>query len=202
MRNVLAVAVGLCSALSLAQMTPVTPTPVESPPAEGTPPAPAAETKEETHASIIDKSKFVVRGGVTFDFSGAVNLGGTSTGAYIGLGINGGVGYLILPRLSLDIDARLTIRFSPSPVAVSLFEITPGARWRPIDQLQLRFGVPIPLVPQAGVGILAGAAYVQPIASRVSLVVGADYTYYFTDYWRGIAPSGRVEFHAGVQAYL
>jgi hypothetical protein len=190
MRFVLA-CVALFSTLSFAQ--PASPPP--EPPA-----APVAEEKEK--APLIDRSKWVVRGGITFDFSGVINLGGTSGGAYFGLGLNGGVGYLILPSLEVDLDARLMIRFTPSPVAVSLFEITPGARWRPIDRLQLRFGVPIPLVPQPGVGILAGAAFIQPIAGNVSFVAGADYTYYFTDYWRSIAPSGRVEFHAGVQAYF
>ncbi|MEW5741481.1 MAG: hypothetical protein AB1938_21345 [Myxococcota bacterium] len=199
MRLPLAVALALSSSLALAQVTPVTPTPVNPPPAEGTPPP--AETKQE-EKSAFDRSKFVVRGGLTFDFSGAINLGGTSTGPRIALGLNGGVGYFILPRFEIDLDLRLVMRFSPSPVAVELFEITPGARWRPIDQLQLRFGVPIPLVPQAGVGILAGAAFIQRISGNVALVVGADYTYYFTDYWRQVAPSGRVEFHAGVQAYL
>jgi hypothetical protein len=200
MRRVLALVVALSSSLSGAQ---VTSTPASPPPAEGTAPAtPPPEAKEESHESIIDRSKFVLRGNASFDFSGAVNLGGSSSGAYVGLGANGGIGYLVTPRLSLDLDARLTVRFSPSPLAVSLFEVTPGARFRPIDQLQLRLGVPIPLVPQAGVGILAGAAYLQPIASRVALTIGVDYTYYFTDYWRSIAPSGRVEFHAGVQAYL
>jgi hypothetical protein len=194
MRLVLA-CVALCSSLSLAQTAP------PEPPAEPTSAPPVAEEKKEEKKGL-DRSKIVVRGGITFDFSGVINLGGTSSGAYFGLGLNGGVGYLILPSLEVDLDTRLVIRFTPSPVAVSLFEITPGMRWRPIDRLQLRFGVPIPLVPEPGVGILAGAAFIQPISSNVSFVAGADYTYYFTDYWRSIAPSGRVEFHAGVQAYF
>ncbi|MEW6431151.1 MAG: hypothetical protein AB1730_06545 [Myxococcota bacterium] len=178
---------------ALAQDT-TTPTPPPAPPAE-TPPAEAA-------TSGFDKSKFVVRGGIHFDVGGAINLGGTSAGARAAVGANAGVGYFIVPRLELDLDAVFTLRFAPSPVAVERLELTPGARWRPIDQLQLRLGVPIPLVPQAGVGILGGVAYVQPLGSRVSLVVGADYTYYFTEYWRQVAPQGRIEFHGGVQAYL
>lgn len=194
--RLLACALALCSSLSLAQ-TAITPTPVSPPPAETPPP----QQEEKDNRPLIDRSKWVVRGGITFDFSGVINLGGSST-TYVGLGLNGGVGYFIIPRLELDLDTRLMVRFSPSPVAVSLFEITPGARWRPIDRLQLRVGVPIPLVPQAGVGILAGLAFIQPISDRVSFVAGADYTYYFTEYWRNIAPSGRIEFHAGVQAYF
>jgi hypothetical protein len=199
MKLVLACAVALCSSLTLAQTT-FTPTPVNPPPEPAAAPAPAAEEKEK--APLIDRSKWVVRGGLTFDFSGVINLGGSSGGAYVGMGLNGGVGYLILPSLEADLDLRLMIRFSPSPVAVSLFEITPGMRWRPVDRLQLRVGVPIPLLPQPGVGVLVGAAFIQPISNRVAFVAGADYTYYFTDYWKSVAPSGRIEFHAGVQAYF
>lgn len=170
-----------------------TTTPASTPPPEEKP----AEAK-----SGIDLSKFVVRGGIHFDVGGAINLGGTSAGARAAIGANAGVGYFIVPRFELDLDVNFTMRFTPSPVAVENLELIPGARWRPIDQVQLRAGVPIPLVPQAGVGVLVGAAYVQPIASRVSLVIGVDYTYWFTEYWRSVAPQGRIDFHGGVQAYF
>ena len=203
MRLVLA-CVALCSSLALGQTT-FTPVPVTPPPepAPAAPPAAEEEKKEEKKGEKkgLDRSKIVVRGGISFDFSGAVNLGNTSTSPYISLGLHGGVGYLILPSLEAGIDTRLMLQFSPS-FRVSLFEITPGMRWRPLDKLQLRLGIPIPLAPQPGVGILAGAAFIQPISSNVAFVAGADYTYYFTDYWRSIAPNGRVEFHAGVQAYF
>lgn len=178
---------------ALAQDT-TTPTPPPTPPAE-TPPTQAAK-------SGFDTSKFVVRGGIHFDLGGAINLGGTSAGPRVALGANVGVGYFIIPRLELDLDVDFMVRFSPAPVAPERFELTPGARWRPIDQIQLRLGVPIPLIPQAGVGILGGIAYIQPLGGRVSLVIGADYTYYFTEYWRQVAPQGRIVFHGGVQAYL
>jgi hypothetical protein len=162
---------------------------------ETSPPPQAANTG-------FDTSRIVLRGGVHFDVGGAINLGGSSTGARAAVGVNGGVGYLIFPRFEVDLDARFTLRVAPAPIEVELLDVTPGARWRPIDQFQLRAGIPIPLVPQAGVGILAGVAYVQPMGSHLSLVAGADYTYYFTDYWRQVAPQGRIEFHAGVQARL
>lgn len=182
----------LCAATAVAQDT-EPPAPEEKPAAE--------EKKEEEGGSLFDKSKWVVRGGVNFDVGGAINLGGTSAGARASVGVHGGVGYFIVPRLSLDVDARFMLRLAPG-VGVDLLEFTPGARWRPIDQIQLRVGVPIPIIPQAGVGILGGVAYVQPLGGRVSLVVGVDYTYYFTDYWRSVAPQGRIEFHGGVQAYF
>lgn len=172
-----------------------TTTPAGTPPSGDTAGDKPAEVK-----SGIDSSRFVVRGGIHLDGSGAINLGGTSDGARAALGANVGVGYFVVPRFELDLDVNFTMRFAPSPVEVENLELTPGARWRPIDQLQLRAGVPIPLVPQAGVGILAGAAYVQPLGDRVSLVAGVDYTYWFTEYWRQKAPLGRIAFHGGVQA--
>jgi hypothetical protein len=159
------------------------------------------EQAPEQPPASSDTSRVVVRGSVNFDAGGAINLGGTSTGARVALGANGGVGYLLTPRLSLDVDARLLLQFVPQ-FEFSTLEVIPGARFRPIDQLQLRVGVPIPLVPTPGFGVLAGAAFVQPLASRVSLVIGVDYTYYLTEYWRTVAPGGRIEVHGGVQAYF
>lgn len=164
-------------------------------------PAPA-ETLPAEAKSGIDMSKFVVRGGIHFDVGGAINLGGTSAGARAAVGANAGVGYFIIPRLEIDLDVHFTMRFAPAPVAVELLELVPGARSRPIDQVQLRLGVPIPLVPQPGLGVLAGVAYVQPLGGRVSLVVGVDYTFWLTDAWRQTAPQGRIAFHGGVQAYF
>lgn len=184
MRALLGLALVVCAATASAQ-------------SEATVEAGDAKKDEKQAPGFLER--VVVRGGVHFDFGGAINLGGTSSSGRASAGLDAGVGYLLVPRFEVGIDANFTMRFVPSPVGVELFELTPGVRWRPIDQVQVRAGVPIPLVPTPGLGLLAGVAYVQPLGGKASLVVGVDYTWWLTDAWRQTAPQGRIDFRGGVQ---
>ncbi len=161
-----------------------------------------AEKEEKKDAGPFSAGRFVVRGGLSFDLNQSFNLGGpATTAARITLGANGGVGYFIIPKLSLDVDLRFLAYLTPTP-EVAWFEVTPGARYNVVDNLVVRVGVPIPILPRFGVGVLGGVAYHQPLGSRAALVVGVDYTYYLTDYYKTVAPLGRVDVHGGVQTWF
>ncbi len=170
-------------------------TPAETP-APVSQPQPAHSTSLQT--GQFSAGKFVLRGSINLDLNQSINLGGSSTsGARVTVGVNGGVGYYAIENLSLDLDARFAAFLTPSP-GVSLLEFTPGARYVLLQNIQLRVGVPIPVYPQLGVGILGGVSYIQSLGIA-NLVVGVDYTYYVTDYYRSQAPFGRLDVHAGVQ---
>lgn len=166
-----------------------------------TPPAPAAEEKKQDEKGPFSPGRFILRGGINFDLNQSINLGGSSQGARVTLGANAGVGYFVIENLEIDLDFRFFMYLTPKP-EVSSLEITPGARYRVWQNILLRVGVPIPIVPQFGVGILGGLAWSQPIASRVSFVIGVDYTYYFTEYYRTVAPAGRLDIHGGIQTWF
>lgn len=160
-----------------------------------TPPA----AQQAAPAGPFSKGRVAVRGGINLDLNQSINLGGVnSTGARVTVGAHGGVGYFIIDNLSLDVDGNFLAYLTPTP-GVATLEIIPGARYQVIPQLQLRVGVPIPLLPQFGLGVLGGLSYFQPIGSNIHLVVGVNYTYYLTEGWRQTAPLGRIDLHGGVQ---
>lgn len=159
-------------------------------PTPAAPPAPAGP---------FSKGRVAVRGSVNLDLNQSINLGGVNpSGARVAVGANAGVGYFLIDRLSIDLDGRLVGYLTPTP-GLALVEVTPGARYQVIDNLQVRVGVPIPLIPVFGLGVLGGVSYFQPIGNNIHLVVGVDYTYYLTDGWRQTAPLGRIDLHGGVQ---
>lgn len=180
MKRLLAVAIAVMASVSAAQ--------------EATPAA-----QQSAPAGPFSKGRVAVRGGLNLDLNQSINLGGVnSSGARVTVGAHGGVGYFLIDNLSLDLDGNFLAYLTPTPGVASL-EIIPGARYQVIPQLQLRVGVPIPLLPQFGLGVLGGVSYFQPIGSNIHLVVGVNYTYYLTDAWRATAPLGRVDLHGGVQ---
>jgi hypothetical protein len=159
----------------------------------------APKEEPKAPAGPFSKGRVAVRGSLNFDLNQSINLGGANpNGARVTVGANAGVGYFLIDRLSLDLDGRFLAYLTPTP-GVALLEFTPGARYQVIDNLQVRVGVPIPVLPVFGVGVLGGASYFQPIGSNIHLVVGVDYTYYLTDAWRRTAPFGRIDIHGGVQ---
>lgn len=157
------------------------------------------EEKKEAPAGPFSKGRVAVRGSLNFDLNQSINLGGANpNGARVTVGANAGVGYFLMDRFSIDLDGRFLAYLTPTP-GIALLELTPGARYQVIDNLQLRVGVPIPILPTFGLGVLGGASYFQPLGDRIHLVVGVDYTYYLTDAWRRVAPYGRIDIHGGVQ---
>ncbi len=160
----------------------------------------AEEEKGAVQADVPKRSPWVFRGGANLDLNQSINLGGTSSGARVNAGLHGGVGYLITERITADLDANLTAYLNP--IGLGWFELIPGARARVLDNIQVHVGVPIPLYPQPGFGVLGGLAWGQPLASNVYFVVGLDYTYYFTEYYRSVAPQGRLDVHAGLQTHF
>ncbi len=158
-------------------------------------------------AAVTDKpekdelgNRWVFRGGANLDLNQSINLGGTSGGARINAGLNGGVGYLLTRSLEADLDAHLSAYLNP--LGLDSVEFIPGVRWRPVDNLQVHVGVPIPLYPQVGLGVLGGLAYLQPLGDHATLAVGFDYTYYLTEYYRSAAPLGRLDVHGGIQTHF
>jgi len=161
---------------------------------------PAPEEKPAPEAQKSDTpSRIIVRGGANMDLNQSINLGGAnSSGARVTAGLNGGIGYLVVPpSLSVDLDVQVQAYLTPTP-GLSLVELTPGARYY-VGNLQFRVGVPIPVYPTFGVGVLGGVAWSQPLGGKARFVAGVDYTYYLTESFRQIAPYGRVDVHAGVQ---
>jgi hypothetical protein len=164
------------------------------------PSAEGAEASEQ--GGLFDKGRWVFRGSASFDLNKTINLGGeNSADTPIAGGINLGVGYLVLKNLSLDVDAQTHLQLSPA-FAVRDLGLTPGMRYQVLDNVYVRAGMPIILLPEFGLGVLAGAGYVQPIGSNAAFVVGVDYTYYLTEYYKRAAPSGRLDVHAGVQTWF
>jgi hypothetical protein len=160
---------------------------------------PAAPEAPAAPAGPFSKGRVAVRGSVNLDLNQSINLGGVnSSGARVTVGANAGVGYFLIDRLSIDLDGRLLAYLTPTP-GLALVEVTPGARYQVIDNLQVRVGVPIPLLPVFGLGVLGGVSYFQPVGNNIHVVVGVDYTYYLTDAWRQTAPFGRIDLHGGVQ---
>ena len=159
--------------------------PAESRPPEAGPPAEAGP------------GPLVIRVALTFDVSRSFNLGGMLSGGVATVGVNAGVGYQVMDRLTADLDLAGALSFT-SPGSGTM-ELIPGVRFSPIRQLQLHFGFPVPLVPSFGVGLLGGAAFVQRLAGSVELVVGADYAYFLTDANRLRSRYGRIQAHAGLQ---
>lgn len=162
----------------------------QTPPSAQAPAAPAGP---------FSKGRVAVRGGINLDLNQSINLGGVnSSGARVTVGAHGGVGYYLIDNLSIDLDGHFSAFLTPTPGVASL-EIVPGARYQVIPQLQLRVGVPIPILPRFGLGVLGGVSYFQPIGSNIYVVVGVNYTYYLTEAWRQTAPLGRIDLHGGVQ---
>lgn len=143
--------------------------------------------------------KLVLRGSASLDLNRSINLGGENPdGAAVVGSLEPGVGYMLTENFSLDLDMESHFQLSPSFLIRDL-GLTPGARFYPISNAYVRAGAPVLFLPEFGWGVLGGAGYMQPIGGLASLVVGVDYTYYFTDYYRQIAPQGRLDIHAGVQ---
>lgn len=154
--------------------------------------------REETEGGSW-RDKLVFRGSASLDLNQSINLGGENADSPAVIGsVEPGVGYMLTEKLSLDLDAETHFQVSPSFLIRDL-GLTPGARFYPISQVYLRAGAPILFLPQFGAGVLGGAGYLQPLGGKASLVVGLDYTYYFTEYYRRTAPQGRLDVHAGVQ---
>lgn len=187
MRKLVLLGVVLFGAVAMAQEAPA--------------PEPKPEEKKEEDKGPFSKGRVVFRGGVNFDLNQSINLGGSSgSNPNLTLGVNGGVGYFIIENLELDLDLRFFMNLAPPKIGS--FEITPGARYRIWQNILLRAGVPIAIAPQFGVGILGGLQWHQPIGSRAAFVVGVDYTYWFTEYYRTVAPAGRVDIHGGIQTWF
>lgn len=151
-------------------------------------------------AEAPKRNPWVFRGGANLDLNQTINLGGSSSGARVTAGLHGGVGYLLTERIEADVDVNLTAYLNP--IGLGWFEVIPGARARVTDNILVHVGVPIPLYPQPGLGVLGGLAWTQPLAANVYFVVGLDYTYYLTEYYRQQAPLGRLDVHAGVQTHF
>lgn len=165
-----------------------------------TPPPEDAPTVDRPAQGTGRAGKVTFRGGLNFDVARSFNLGGTTGGAAATIGAQVGAGYFVLENLSTDLDVSARLSFT-SPVTLGL-ELTPSVRFFPIPQVSVRAGVPIPLLPVPGVGVLAGAAFHQPIGDKVQLVAGVDYTFYLTEAYRLASPYGRIDVHGGVQTWF
>lgn len=161
-----------------------------------------SKNEESESKGPFSKGRVVFRGSANFDLNQSINLGGENAdGAAIVGGINLGAGYFIIENLSLDVDASTHLRIAPSFGILDL-GLTPGARYQFIPQAYVRVGAPILFLPEFGLGVLGGAGYHQPLGSNAAFVVGVDYTYYLTEYYRRTAPGGRIDVHAGVQTWF
>ncbi len=150
----------------------------------------------------FDKGRFVFRGGANLDLNRSINLGGNNDGdTPVNAGASVGVGYFVIDNLSLDLDLDAHLELSPEFGFASL-GFTPGARYQLIPQAYVRVGAPLIVYPSFNAGILGGVGYHQPIGSKAALVIGLDYTYYFTEEYRTAAPQGRVDVNAGVQTWF
>lgn len=163
----------------------------------------AALAEESTEKESLAKGKFVLRGNAGIDLDKTINLGGDNSGQTpIAGSVNLGAGYFVVQNLSLDLDLDLRFRISPAADITSL-GVTPGMRYYPIPQAYVRAGVPIVLIPNLDIGVLAGAGFRQKMVANTYFVLGIDYTYWVTDNaQKFIAPNGRIDIHAGVQAHF
>jgi hypothetical protein len=160
----------------------------------------AASTSSE--ADSLRKGRFVVRGSGGVDLDKTINIGGENTGETVAGALNLGVGYFVVDNLSLDTD--LDLRFTLAPkLEVTALGVTPGLRYYPIPQFYVRAALPIVIVPDLDIGVLAGVGYRQKIVANTYFVLAIDYTYWVTDRrQRALAPGGRLDINAGVHAYF
>lgn len=162
-----------------------------------------AHAAKNSEAESLSKGRFVVRGNAGIDLDKTINLGGTNSGTTpIAGSVNVGVGYFVVKNLSLDVDLDMRFRISPNADVTSL-GVTPGLSYYPIPQFYVRGGVPIILLPGLDIGVLAGVGFRQKMVANTYFVLGVDYTYWVTDNrQKVIAPNGRLDVHAGVQAHF
>jgi len=163
----------------------------------------AARAVETSEKESLAKGKFVVRGNASLALDQTINLGGDNSGGTpIAGGVNLGVGYFVIQNLSIDVDLDLRFQLSPD-TEINALGVTPGARYYPIPQVYVRAGVPIVLIPDLDIGVLGGLGFRQKMVANTYFVLGVDYTYWVTDnHQKDIAPNGRLDVHAGVQAHF
>lgn len=159
-----------------------------------------ADAEVKQSSGPFSAGKVVVRGTAGADLGQVINLGGTNSGVDASAYVEGGLGYYVIDNLELDVDASAHVTFG-APVSLVL-TVTPGLRYQILPQFTIRAGVPIEVLPHFGLGVLAGAAFCQPMGSNASFVLGVDYTYWLTADLHAGAPYGRVEPHVGIQTHF
>ncbi len=158
--------------------------------------APALAAAESADATTAGRVAFRARAGL--DLNKTINLGGDNTGTQLGGNADLGFGYFVINNLSVDLDVSTRFTFLPA-TAVTAFGLTPGAHYFPLPRTYVRAGVPISFLPSFNLGVLAGLGYSQPLADRIFLLVGIDYTYWLQGPLRSVAPQGQIDLRAGIQ---